>query len=169
MHVLASGMLGRHEAYVALSRHRDGVALHWSAEEHGDRAGLARGLSRERSKDTTLDYQAEFAKLRGLRPVAAQAQASTLTLTKAERPKRKRVAPRPKVQSQVAAAPVLAPTPNRVLPPEPLLAAHRDVWGRDSLWREATLGEVEAAAMQGAQTKKKYYCRNGNILCIFSI
>ena len=56
-HVLASAMMDRHAAYVALTRHRDGVALHWSAEGHGDRAGLARGLGRERAKDTTLDYE----------------------------------------------------------------------------------------------------------------
>ncbi len=69
-HVLASGMLDRHGAYVALSRHREGVSLHWSAEEHGDRAGLERGLSRERAKDTTLDYRggvrrAAWARARG--------------------------------------------------------------------------------------------------------
>ena len=148
-HVLASGMLDRHGAYVALSRHRDGVSLHWSAEEHGDRAGLERGLSRERSKDTTLDYRAEFAELRGLRPVAAAVQtpAPSLTSAQAERPKRKRAAPRPKVELQPHALvpPTPAPTPAPVLPPEPLLAAHRDVWGRDSLGRGTTPGEVSIA------------------------
>ena len=39
-HVLASAHMDRHAAYVALTRHRDGVALHWSSEELGDRAGL---------------------------------------------------------------------------------------------------------------------------------
>ena len=39
-HVLASEHMDRHAAYVALTRHRDGVALHWSAEALGDRAGL---------------------------------------------------------------------------------------------------------------------------------
>jgi ATP-dependent exoDNAse (exonuclease V) alpha subunit len=32
-HVLASEHMDRHAAYVALARHRDGVALHWSAKE----------------------------------------------------------------------------------------------------------------------------------------
>jgi Ti-type conjugative transfer relaxase TraA len=55
-HVLATGGMDRHAAYVALSRHRDGVSLHWSRDELGSRAGLARVLGRERLKDTTLDY-----------------------------------------------------------------------------------------------------------------
>ena len=55
-HVLAGEHMDRHAAYVALTRHRDGVALHWSSEELGDRAGLTRTLGRERAKDTSLDY-----------------------------------------------------------------------------------------------------------------
>jgi Ti-type conjugative transfer relaxase TraA len=55
-HVLASAYMDRHAAYVALTRHRDGVALHWSAEELDDQAGLERTLGRERAKDTSLDY-----------------------------------------------------------------------------------------------------------------
>ena len=50
--------MDRHAAYVALTRHREGVALHWSAEALGDRAGLERTLGRERAKDTSLDYGA---------------------------------------------------------------------------------------------------------------
>lgn len=56
VHVLASSMMDRHAAYVALTRHRAGVAVHWSREDLVDQAGLVRALSRERSKDTTLDY-----------------------------------------------------------------------------------------------------------------
>ena len=55
-HVLATAGTDRHMAYVALTRHRDGVALHWSRDELGSRDGLARTLSRERLKDTSLDY-----------------------------------------------------------------------------------------------------------------
>ena len=78
-HVLASEHMDRHAAYVALTRHRDGVALHWSAEALGDRAGLGRTLGRERLKDTSLDYGldagpgpsygAAYAKRRGLDPL----------------------------------------------------------------------------------------------------
>jgi len=55
-HVLASGFMDRHAAYVALTRHRDGVALHYGREEFVDSQQLARTLSRERLKDTSLDY-----------------------------------------------------------------------------------------------------------------
>ncbi len=55
-HVLATAGMDRHMAYVALTRHRDGVALHWSADELGSREGLTRTLGRERLKDTSLDY-----------------------------------------------------------------------------------------------------------------
>ena len=55
-HVLATSGMDRHMAYVALTRHRDAVASHWSADELGSREGLARTLSRERLKDTSLDY-----------------------------------------------------------------------------------------------------------------
>ncbi len=71
-HVLASSHMDRHAAYVALTRHRDGVALHWSAEELGDRAGLGRTLARERAKDTSLDYggpERAYAERRGLDPL----------------------------------------------------------------------------------------------------
>src|SRR3954467_15488938 len=67
-HVLASAHLDRHAAYVGLTRHREGVELHWAHEDLRDRAGLERTLSRERAKDTTLDYQAGFAERRGIVP-----------------------------------------------------------------------------------------------------
>ena len=56
VHVLASRHMDRHAAYVALTRHRDGVSLHWSVDELGSREGLTRTLGRERAKDTSLDY-----------------------------------------------------------------------------------------------------------------
>ena len=71
-HVLATGSMDRHGAYVALSRHRESVAVHWGRDDVGERDGLVRRLSRERLKDTTLDYpqvrdrDAGFAQRRGL-------------------------------------------------------------------------------------------------------
>src|SRR4051794_11555765 len=65
-HVLASSRMDRHAAYVGLTRHREGVKLHWAREDLRDRIGLERTLSRERVKDTTLDYQAGFAERRGI-------------------------------------------------------------------------------------------------------
>jgi Ti-type conjugative transfer relaxase TraA len=55
-HVLATQGMDRHTAYVGLSRHRDGVTLHWSRDEMGSREGLDTRLGRERLKDTSLDY-----------------------------------------------------------------------------------------------------------------
>jgi len=74
-HVLATTHMDRHAAYVALTRHRDGVALHYAAEDFADMTRLARSLSRERAKDTTLDYEQDgpelvrrYAERRGLVP-----------------------------------------------------------------------------------------------------
>ena len=58
-HVLASGHMDRHAAYVGLTRHRDGVALHYGRDEFADAAALARTLGRQRAKDTSLDYGVE--------------------------------------------------------------------------------------------------------------
>src|SRR3954447_2496189 len=54
-HVLASTHMDRHAAHVGLTRHRESVDLHWAREDLRG-AGLERALSRERAKDTTLDY-----------------------------------------------------------------------------------------------------------------
>jgi Ti-type conjugative transfer relaxase TraA len=76
-HVLATPGMDRHLAYVALSRHRQSVTLHWSRESFRSSEGLVARLSRERAKDTTLDYGesdeevfAAYAERRGLQPAA---------------------------------------------------------------------------------------------------
>jgi hypothetical protein len=56
VHVLATPGLDRHGAYVALSRHRDHVALHYGKTDFADRERLAERLSRDRSKDMARDY-----------------------------------------------------------------------------------------------------------------
>src|SRR3546814_4271803 len=50
-HVLATPGLDRHASYVALSRHRDGVQLHYGRDDFADKGRLVRTLSRERVKD----------------------------------------------------------------------------------------------------------------------
>jgi hypothetical protein len=47
--------MDRHSAYVALSRHRDGVQLHYGRDDFADRQ-LVRTLGRERAKDMASDY-----------------------------------------------------------------------------------------------------------------
>ncbi|MDQ0453493.1 Ti-type conjugative transfer relaxase TraA [Brevundimonas nasdae] len=54
-HVLATPGLDRRSTYVALSRHRDRVDLHYGKDDFDDGPGLARRLSRERTKDMALD------------------------------------------------------------------------------------------------------------------
>ncbi|MCF2871863.1 Ti-type conjugative transfer relaxase TraA [Octadecabacter sp. G9-8] len=55
-HVLATPGLDAHGSYVALSRHRDGLDLHYGRDEFASRDRLIRTLSRDRSKDMALDY-----------------------------------------------------------------------------------------------------------------
>lgn len=64
--VLASGYLDRHATYVALSRHRHGVSLHYDRQTFADEAALGRTLARERAKDSTLDYPEQFAARRAV-------------------------------------------------------------------------------------------------------
>jgi len=55
-HVLATPGMDRHSAYVALSRHRSGVQLHYGRDDFADMGKLARTLGRERAKDMASDY-----------------------------------------------------------------------------------------------------------------
>ena len=55
-HVLATPGMDRHGAYVALSRHRDSVQLHYGRNEFEDLGKLTRVLSRERAKDMASDF-----------------------------------------------------------------------------------------------------------------
>lgn len=57
-HVLATPGMDRHGAYVALSRHRDGVQLHYGRDDFAYQRQLARVLSRDRAKDMAGDYAA---------------------------------------------------------------------------------------------------------------
>ncbi|MDB5447613.1 MAG: conjugal transfer protein TraA, partial [Phenylobacterium sp.] len=55
-HVLASPFMDRHATYVALSRHRAEAVLHFGRDQFAGAEALRQCLSRERTKDTTLDY-----------------------------------------------------------------------------------------------------------------
>ncbi len=56
-HVLLTPGLDQHSSYVALSRHRESVSLHYGKDDFADAGKLARTLSRERTKDMASDYQ----------------------------------------------------------------------------------------------------------------
>ncbi|WP_157082381.1 Ti-type conjugative transfer relaxase TraA, partial [Sphingomonas pruni] len=70
--VLATPGMDSHSAYVALSRHRDGVDLHYGRDDFGSQRNLVRRLSRERGKDMASDYadrdsgERAFAERRGI-------------------------------------------------------------------------------------------------------
>ncbi|WP_031309333.1 Ti-type conjugative transfer relaxase TraA [Sphingobium sp. C100] len=70
-HVLATPGMDRHGAYVGLSRHRDGLALHYGRDDFRDQGRLVRTLSRARAKDMASDYDRRdlaqaFAERRGI-------------------------------------------------------------------------------------------------------
>jgi hypothetical protein len=67
-HVLATPGMDSHSAYVAMSRHRDGLALHYGRHDFADQSKLVRTLGRQRGKDMAGDYKPEqaFAELRGI-------------------------------------------------------------------------------------------------------
>ncbi len=55
--VLASLSLDRHLTYVAMTRHREDVALYYGARSFDKAGGLVHILSRRTAKETTLDYE----------------------------------------------------------------------------------------------------------------
>lgn len=55
-HLLATPGMDRHSAYVGMSRHRDGVQVHYGRDDFADQRQLARVLSRDRGKDMAGDY-----------------------------------------------------------------------------------------------------------------
>ena len=55
-HVLATPGMDRHSAYVGMSRHRDGVQLHYGRDDFTDQRQLVHALSRDRGKDMAGDY-----------------------------------------------------------------------------------------------------------------
>lgn len=67
-HVLATPGIDSHGAYVGMSRHRDGMALHYGRDDFADQSKLVRTLSRDRGKDMASDYKPEkqFAERRGI-------------------------------------------------------------------------------------------------------
>jgi AAA domain len=70
-HVLATPGTDAHGSYVALSRHRDGVDVHYGRDDFANQDRLVRTLSRDRAKDMASDYERadpaqSFAERRGI-------------------------------------------------------------------------------------------------------
>ena len=56
-HALAGDLYDRHVSYVAMSRHRDRVDLHWSRDEFKNKEDLVETMSRARQKDMAMDWR----------------------------------------------------------------------------------------------------------------
>ena len=67
-HVLATPGMDGHGSYVALSRHRDGMDLHYGRDDFASQDKLINVLSRDRSKDMASDYEParDYAERRGI-------------------------------------------------------------------------------------------------------
>jgi Ti-type conjugative transfer relaxase TraA len=67
-HVLATPGLDAHGGYVALSRHRDGMELHYGRDDFASQNRLINTLSRDRAKDMATDYDPaqDYAERRGI-------------------------------------------------------------------------------------------------------
>jgi ATP-dependent exoDNAse (exonuclease V) alpha subunit len=56
--VLATTHFDRHTGYVALTRHRERVELHYGQADLANAKALERALGRDRPKDLAIDYTA---------------------------------------------------------------------------------------------------------------
>ncbi len=70
-HVLATPGMDAHGSYVALSRHRDGMDLHYGRDDFAGQDRLVKTLSRDRAKDMASDYEQldpakDYAERRGI-------------------------------------------------------------------------------------------------------
>lgn len=67
-HVLATPGVDTHGSYVALSRHRDGMDLHYGRDDFASQDKLVNTLSRDRSKDMATDHDPaqDYAERRGI-------------------------------------------------------------------------------------------------------
>ena len=67
-HVLATPGVDTHGGYVALSRHRDGMHLHYGRDDFASQDRLVNTLSRDRAKDMATDYDPaqDYAERRGI-------------------------------------------------------------------------------------------------------
>ena len=74
-HVLATPGVDTHSSYVALSRHRDGIDLHYGRDDFANPDRLVSTLSRDRAKDMASDYEQRdpaqgYAEQRGITSVS---------------------------------------------------------------------------------------------------
>ena len=93
--VLATPGMDRHLAYVAMTRHREGVEVFAGRDDFKDYGELKERLSRARPKDSTLDY----AQRRGLEAARARAAEEERPMQR-QRERTLRPEPEPKAQGR---------------------------------------------------------------------
>ena len=93
VHVLATPGLDRHAAYVALSRHRAAVQLHYGRDDFADQGKLAHTLSRDRQKDNAIDYDTAAERFAARRGVERSRILDTLAREPLAEPQRSAPAP----------------------------------------------------------------------------
>ncbi|WP_114912742.1 Ti-type conjugative transfer relaxase TraA [Acidibrevibacterium fodinaquatile] len=157
-HVLLSASMDRHLTYVALSRHRESVRLHWSEEEMGNSARMAERLARARRKESTLDYEPAavsigvgFAVRRGLAPESA-------ILVPEARPAPPRAMPQP-AAAMAKAPPVPEPKPAPKPKAPTRLPPANSARRRQPSFYDVAANAVEwaaAAAWEGVRTQAAF-------------
>ena len=105
-HVLATPGLDTHSSYVALSRHRQGTALHYGRDDFATEQKLRSTLARERPKDMALDYDRKGVAGKGAAPAPTATARGPANAADSDRAKQLRAmvagrvaAPRPTAES----------------------------------------------------------------------
>ena len=146
-HVLATPGLDRHATYVALSRHREGVQVHYGRDDFADAGKLARTLGRERGKDMAADYPRE----REIDPARDFAERRGISFRDRAREVVRKIVPE-KVRSIFAGIKLDTPQPERRsgifanlrLPAVPLEPAKAITHDRDTLQRQVVQRHARA-------------------------
>ena len=116
VHVLATPGLDRHAAYVALSRHRESVQLHYGKDDFADRDKLYRVLSRERANDMASDYARND--LDAGHASARQAKSAPERSEETQRPKERGIFAAFRPKSHAPQSEIVTPNIDRVSAPQ---------------------------------------------------
>lgn len=108
VHVLATPGLDAHASYVALSRHRDRVDLHYGQDDFADQGKLVRTLACERGKDMAADYPQQRGSHEPVRPDFNEALRHVRVRAPAAEPEMPRTVPLPAQRKPLSTAPDLS-------------------------------------------------------------
>jgi Ti-type conjugative transfer relaxase TraA len=150
-HVLATPGMDAHASYVALSRHRESMELHYGRDDFAGQDRLARTLSRNRTKDMASDYDRAH-------PVQSYAERRGITFRERVAEIVRKVVPE-KVRNMFDGShpPANVPGPDAGQRPE-RETPERERSGTGAKWRETEaperkMAENPEAALRKARTK----------------